>query len=327
MENFVSGLVCPGWVDFPEGLKRDVDQISTALTEAFLQHKTDETADWAKPFLADVLNLMRAMEAWLCSLPEPEKPKFPNEMEMWNRRMKGILSQSDLNRFFCAMVDKGIALGTWEMLAEYRQAPCPWPADMESRLALQLARVMAGLLVSTQMESNQVQMEKVKWSALVDHMAKSAVAMRSLTLEMTRLVFPTQNEPRFLVYWLGEPQLQRSLPWRARQSHWALTLNRVWLSMVQATMDAQGLQAGLAVLFDRIDNAMLDGQVMEVQQLLGAIEVSQVSLELLMGVLTVTVDWRKELPMREFLFDRTWEMAVESMGEVRARKVLEGLVA
>lgn len=324
MERFVSGLVFPGQVEFPEGLKREVERVATSLTEKFLTTPFVNGANWTRPHLRDAVMLLAEVNGWLSQLPHDQKPVIRQEWMGWEVILKGNLPVEKMDEFVFAVVEMGVAMGSWEVLSGMQLDKTAFPINMEEEIGLHLAEIVVRMMVAVRM--SEAKEGQKHWLKLVEEIVQHSQRLRQLTHELAQLVFRA-HEPRCNSAGCVREERATLRGLEINLSEWGLTLNRVWLGMVQATIASQGLQAGLRVLYDRMDNAMLDGKAEEVAQLLQTIYQSEVSLEILMGALTITCGWRNELPNRHLVAEKAKAMAKELFGESRAEGILKGLVA
>ena len=85
-----------------------------------------------------------------------------------------------------------------------------------------------------------------------------------------------------------------------------------------------GISRSLDILYEELDDAMLDGRFEEIDTFLKDANVSRYRVEILMGFLTVTFSWRESLKERAGFFDRV-KIRVEGSCPDRAKRILTGL--
>lgn len=82
----------------------------------------------------------------------------------------------------------------------------------------------------------------------------------------------------------------------------------------------------LDYVYARIDRVAMAGQFGECDNLIRSLSApNSLPLSILVGILTVTLDWKHSLPSRGTLFKTVQDLAVCEMGKRQARELLLGL--
>lgn len=81
----------------------------------------------------------------------------------------------------------------------------------------------------------------------------------------------------------------------------------------------------LDYIYTTLDNKMLNSQTDKVNQLLENVNTMKYDLYILIGILTITLNWAGVLPARRILYYCTWSRAHDEFEIVPAMTLLKGL--
>jgi len=85
------------------------------------------------------------------------------------------------------------------------------------------------------------------------------------------------------------------------------------------------IDSGLELMFDSLDDQICDGQFMDANRTLRLVNVQQLPVEFLIGLLTVTLRDKDKLTHRPSFFNEVSALLVGRMGQVESSKLLQGL--
>ena len=101
-------------------------------------------------------------------------------------------------------------------------------------------------------------------------------------------------------------------------------MNTEWLEEMYAHVAASRLDEAMDLLFDRVDDALCDGLMTEVDALLPMIDLTRLDTNLMVGLLSVTSGAKVELTNRAALVTDISARIMEIVPE-RAERILRGL--
>ena len=87
-----------------------------------------------------------------------------------------------------------------------------------------------------------------------------------------------------------------------------------------------GVDQEIDQLYDEFDELLLAGKFAEVDERLRNWNVQHTTINILVGVLTITYVWSNELQDRRRFYERVYETLETRRGKGRAKTILEGLL-
>jgi len=97
-----------------------------------------------------------------------------------------------------------------------------------------------------------------------------------------------------------------------------------WIDTFHAYAGTNQDEEAIDLLFEKIDDMLLDDQMAEVDRLLALFELEKLSINLLVGLLSITLSAREFLPSRPELVDRVRAL-VWRRDPLRAERIMKGL--
>lgn len=97
------------------------------------------------------------------------------------------------------------------------------------------------------------------------------------------------------------------------------------LSEIKIIDEAGSTSGALNLMYNSIDTLMINSEYGAVDSLLAAIEVKNFSVAMLIGFLTITLQWRSKLDEREMLFERIQLEVERKFPPEKSRRLLSGL--